>query len=122
MLTNIVNRSIRVHGADCGVEAILLGIVTSIGGFLFGYDTGQISGLLLFNDFNKRFGEMQPDGEMDLSPITESLVVSLMSVGALLGALSASLYEIPPPPKPPRANRASWIDACSLTRPPLQHG
>lgn len=65
-------------------------MVTSIGGFLFGYDTGQISGVLLFNDFNNRFGSMQPDGTMDLSPIRESLVVSLMSIGSLFGALSAS--------------------------------
>lgn len=32
-------RSVRVRGADCGIEAIMLGCVTSIGGFLFGYDT-----------------------------------------------------------------------------------
>lgn len=31
--------SVRVRGADCGIEAIMLGCVTSIGGFLFGYDT-----------------------------------------------------------------------------------
>lgn len=43
-----MDRSIRVNGADCGVESILLGVVTSVGGFLFGYDTGQISGEPLF--------------------------------------------------------------------------
>lgn len=68
-------------------------MVTSIGGFLFGYDTGQISGLLLFKDFNERFGQTQPDGSVELDPIIESLVVSLMSIGTLIGALSASLYE-----------------------------
>jgi hypothetical protein len=45
------SRSIRVNGAECGVESILLGVVTSVGGFLFGYDTGQISGMLIFSDF-----------------------------------------------------------------------
>jgi len=29
----------RINGAHCGLEAIVLGIVTNIGGFLFGYDT-----------------------------------------------------------------------------------
>ena len=93
-----LSRSIRVNGAEVGIESILLGVVTSIGGFLFGYDTGQISGLLLFNDFNERFGQTQPDGSKDLDPIIESLVVSLMSIGTLLGALSASLYEAPQQP------------------------
>jgi SP family sugar:H+ symporter-like MFS transporter len=31
--------SVKVNGAECGIEAIMLGVVTSIGGFLFGYDT-----------------------------------------------------------------------------------
>lgn len=34
-----MHRSVRVNGAECGIEAVMLGIVTSIGGFLFGYDT-----------------------------------------------------------------------------------
>lgn len=29
--------SVRINGADCGLESILLGVATSIGGFLFGY-------------------------------------------------------------------------------------
>jgi hypothetical protein len=32
-------RSIKVRGSECGIEAIILGLITSIGGFLFGYDT-----------------------------------------------------------------------------------
>lgn len=56
------NRSIRVNGADCGVESILLGVVTSVGGFLFGYDTGQISGMLIFTDFRNRFATGEPAG------------------------------------------------------------
>jgi hypothetical protein len=50
-LSRLILRSIRVNGAECGVESILLGVVTSVGGFLFGYDTGQISGMLIFSDF-----------------------------------------------------------------------
>lgn len=34
-----LNSSVRVRGAECGIEAIILGVITSIGGFLFGYDT-----------------------------------------------------------------------------------
>ncbi len=79
-----------MNGADCGAEALVLGAMTSIGGFLFGYDTGQISGMLLFRDFVNRFGQDQGDGTKDWEPIIQSLVVSLMSIGTLIGALSGA--------------------------------
>jgi len=34
--------AITVRGAPCGIEAIILGVITSIGGFLFGYDTVEL--------------------------------------------------------------------------------
>ncbi|KAL0469598.1 high affinity glucose transporter ght1 [Neurospora intermedia] len=84
-------KSIKINGADIGVEAILLGAVTAIGGFLFGYDTGQISGMLLFSDFKNRFGQItQPDGSKEFESIIQSLLVSLMSIGTLLGSLTSS--------------------------------
>ncbi|KAF7553238.1 hypothetical protein G7Z17_g3776 [Cylindrodendrum hubeiense] len=82
--------SIRINGADCGAEALLLAVITSIGGFLFGYDTGQISGMLLFSDFMKRFGQEHDDGTVYWKSIIKSLLVSLMSLGCLVGALSSS--------------------------------
>lgn len=56
----------------------LVTAITAIGGFLFGYDTGVISGALLFieRDFH-------------LTPLTEGIVVSAILVGAILGALGA---------------------------------
>src|SRR3954470_15214880 len=52
--------------------------IAAIGGLLFGYDTGVISGALLF--IKDEFG---------LSPLTEGIVVSSILIGALLGALVA---------------------------------
>lgn len=39
--------SVKIRGADCGIEAIMLGVITSIGGFLFGYDTVRFNVLSL---------------------------------------------------------------------------
>ncbi|UKZ79815.1 hypothetical protein TrVFT333_007577 [Trichoderma virens FT-333] len=75
--------SIKVKGADCGFDALFLAVITSIGGFLFGYDIGQISGTILFNNFVERF---LSDG----SPTIKSLLVSFFSIGCLVGALSGA--------------------------------
>ena len=52
--------------------------ITATGGLLFGYDTGVISGALLFirEDF------------APLSPFVEGIIVSFLLVGAVIGALS----------------------------------
>ncbi|KAM4054399.1 major facilitator superfamily protein [Hirsutella rhossiliensis] len=83
-------KSIKVNGADCGVEAFILGATTSVGGFLFGYDTGQISAMLLFKDFMNRFAQTNAQGAKEWQPIIKSLLVSLMSIGCLIGALSGA--------------------------------
>ena len=64
-------------------------MTTSIGGFLFGYDTGQISAMLLFKDFMNRFAQ-GPEGDKEWVSIIQSLLVSLMSIGSLIGALSGA--------------------------------
>lgn len=68
----------------------MLGAVTSIGGFLFGYDTGQISGMLVFPDFLRRFGQNEVNGEYSFDTTIQSLVVSMMSIGTLIGALGGA--------------------------------
>ncbi|KAM0522484.1 hypothetical protein ACHAPE_002074 [Trichoderma viride] len=49
------HRSINIKGATCGFDTLLLVVITSIAGFLFGYDIGQISGILLFDNFYDKF-------------------------------------------------------------------
>lgn len=53
--------------------------ITALGGLLFGYDTGVVSGALLF--VKKDFG--------GLSSFQQELVTSLLLVGAVIGALGA---------------------------------
>ena len=52
--------------------------ITATGGLLFGYDTGVISGALLF--IKKDFAP--------LSPFVQGIIVSFLLVGAVVGALS----------------------------------
>ena len=51
------------------------GVISALGGLLFGYDTGVISGAILF-----------VKQEFALSPTVEELVVSAVLLGALIGA------------------------------------
>jgi SP family galactose:H+ symporter-like MFS transporter len=57
--------------------------ITATGGLLFGYDTGVISGALLFirEDF------------APLSPFLEGIIVSFLLVGAVVGALSGGPFS-----------------------------
>lgn len=57
---------------------ILLAIVGALGGLLFGYDTGVISGALLY--LTKTF---------NLTPTMKGLVTSIVLAGALIGAITS---------------------------------
>jgi SP family sugar:H+ symporter-like MFS transporter len=54
--------------------AVILGAVASIGGFMFGYESGQISGFLAMDDFIARFGE---NGEF--SAVRQGTIVGLLA-------------------------------------------
>ncbi|ORY57881.1 general substrate transporter [Pseudomassariella vexata] len=64
--------------------ACFLGVVASIGGFMFGYVSGQISGYFQMSDFASRFGE-----NLEFSAARQGTIVGLLPVGALFGALIA---------------------------------
>ncbi|KAI1837261.1 hypothetical protein DTO006G1_2404 [Penicillium roqueforti] len=71
-------------------RSFIMGILVSMGGFLFGYDTGQISGFLEMKDFLERYGEIQSDGTYHFTNVRSGLIVALLSVGTLIGALVAA--------------------------------
>ncbi|OXB35168.1 hypothetical protein LQV05_001196 [Cryptococcus neoformans] len=71
--------------------AVILGAFASFSGFLFGYDTGYISGCKEMETFIRTFGVLQPDGTYILSSGRDSLITSILSVGTCLGALCGSM-------------------------------
>jgi SP family sugar:H+ symporter-like MFS transporter len=60
-------------------RSFVMGILVSMGGFLFGYDTGQISGFLEMKDFLHRYGEPDSDGTNHFSNVRSGLIVALVS-------------------------------------------
>ncbi|KAH9884210.1 general substrate transporter [Cubamyces lactineus] len=79
-----------VNGLPIGWISIMLAVLASMGGFIFGYDTGQISDILLMPDFLLRFATCQTPGDAgscSFSTVREGLIVSLLSIGTLVGAL-----------------------------------
>ncbi|KAJ5490872.1 High-affinity fructose transporter ght6 [Penicillium diatomitis] len=70
-------------------RSFLMGVFISMGGFLFGYDTGQISGFLEMKNFLQRFGEPNANGTYYFTNVRSGLIVALLSIGTLMGALVA---------------------------------
>ncbi|KAK6504554.1 hexose transporter hxt1 [Arthrobotrys musiformis] len=75
---------------------LTIGLTASMGGFLFGADTGQISGFLIMRDFLRRFAQYKPEEEekngvpYGFNNVREGLIVGLLSIGCLIGALIAA--------------------------------
>ncbi|KAG9231942.1 putative hexose transporter 2 [Amylocarpus encephaloides] len=65
-------------------EAVIMGAIASIGGFMFGYESGQISGFLQMSDFLDRFGK---NGEF--SAVRQGSIVALLCAGTLVGCLAS---------------------------------
>ena len=65
----------------------MMGILVSMGGLVFGFDTGQISGFLDMHDFLERFGELRPNPKDPGGPETwqftnvrSGLIVGMVSL------------------------------------------
>ena len=81
-----------IYGLPVGFFAIMLALLASMGGFIFGYDTGQISDILLMEDFKRRFANhcslaVTDAAECNFTNVRSGLIVSLLSIGTLIGAV-----------------------------------
>ncbi|GFF58647.1 hexose transporter 2 [Aspergillus lentulus] len=68
------------------LRSAIMGLFVSMGGLLFGYDTGQISGFQEMSNYLHRYGEYS-NGKWGFSHVRSGLIVGLLSIGTLIGAL-----------------------------------
>ncbi|KAG0652223.1 High-affinity fructose transporter ght6 [Hyphodiscus hymeniophilus] len=76
------------------IRTVFMALLVAMGGFIFGYDTGQISGFLEMDVFLQRFGirteknATNPSG-FYFTNVRSGLIVALLSIGTLIGCLIA---------------------------------
>lgn len=68
------------------LRSLVMALFVSMGGLLFGYDTGQISGFQEMDNYLHRYGEVIK-GNWAFSDTRAGLIVGLLSIGTLVGAL-----------------------------------
>ena len=78
-MVRTAGRAVQANSRQVRRHVAISASITALGGLLFGYDTGVVSGALLF--LKKDFG--------GLTSFQEELVTSLLLVGAVIGALTA---------------------------------
>ncbi|RMY04747.1 hypothetical protein D0868_06789 [Hortaea werneckii] len=83
-----INKPADEHGAAW--PSILVGLFAAFAGILYGYDTGTISGILEMDFWQQEFGK---DGRDYILDSEQSLIVSILSVGTFVGALSAGILS-----------------------------
>ncbi|KAF2763918.1 general substrate transporter [Teratosphaeria nubilosa] len=87
--THPMNPELPVSNQKVTFLAVFLGIVASIGGFMFGYVSGQISGFFQMDDYARRFGQLQSDGTYTFDAVRQGAITALLCAGCLIGALIA---------------------------------
>ncbi|CAH6721675.1 high-affinity hexose transporter Hxt6p [[Candida] jaroonii] len=65
-------------------------LLVAFGGFVFGFDTGTISGFVNMGDFLRRFGQVNAAGDYYLSNVRTGLMVSIFNIGCAVGGIFIS--------------------------------
>lgn len=62
-------------------------MMVAFGGFVFGFDTGTISGFVNMSNFEQSFGQLNSEGAYYLSDVRTGLIVSIFNVGCAVGGI-----------------------------------
>lgn len=68
-------------------QVITMGLLVSLGGFIFGWEGGSISGYTQMANFREHFGDTQKNGVLSLGNVRQGLMVAMLCAGCLVGAL-----------------------------------
>lgn len=88
--TNSTPYEMPVKPASAYISVSIICLMVAFGGFIFGWDTGTISGFVNQSDFVSRFGQINSQGEAYLSKVRTGLIVSIFCIGCAIGGLAFS--------------------------------
>ncbi|CAI4057329.1 hypothetical protein SUVZ_02G4570 [Saccharomyces uvarum] len=74
-------------GKGAYVTVSICCVMVAFGGFVFGWDTGTISGFVAQTDFLRRFGMKHKDGSHYLSKVRTGLIVAIFNIGCAIGGI-----------------------------------
>ncbi|XBW35485.1 hypothetical protein QEN19_001058 [Hanseniaspora menglaensis] len=85
----VLQASVGDNGYSKFVGVVLLCLMISFGGFIFGFDTGTIGGFFNMGNFRTRFGSYHKGREeYYFSNVRTGLMVSIFNIGCAIGGLA----------------------------------
>ena len=82
--------TIPVKSAKEYIAICIFCLLVAFGGFVFGFDTGTISGFVNMSDFLERFGQVHADGSHYLSNVRVGVMISIFNIGCAVGGILLS--------------------------------
>ncbi|AGO14256.1 AaceriAFL207Cp [[Ashbya] aceris (nom. inval.)] len=76
--------------ATAYITVCLLCVFVAFGGFIFGWDTGTISGFVNHTDFKRRFAQVNNEGGYYWSNARVGLIVAIFNIGCAVGGIILS--------------------------------